>query len=80
MSGLEYTLVGKFYICKLSSKERVVTLEGKRKSGRILKPVANNLDNYNDNYDIYYANTARPFRYPFRLYSQSSAKNYDGTF
>ena len=72
---LGYILAGmKFCICKSSSKECLVSLEGERESGRILKPVANNLDNYNDNCDIYYANTARPFRYPFCLYSRSSAK------
>lgn len=39
---------------------------------RILKSVANNLGNYNDNCDIHYANTAQfvPFRYPFPLYSR----------
>lgn len=72
---LGYILAGmKFCICKSSSKECLVSLEGERESGRILKPVANNLDNYNDNCDIYYANTVRPFRYPFRLYLRSSAK------
>ena len=38
---LGYILAGmKFCICKSSSKECLVSLEGERESGRILKPVA----------------------------------------